>query len=280
MNRLALVVGLAALPGVGFAAAGCLGSAAARATDTAQVIDVRTRDFAFEAPDTVRAGLTTIRVANRGHELHHVQLLRLGGSHGFAEFEDSVAAGGGVPEWAEPVGGPNVPGPVPSQVTLRLREGIYAMLCFIPSPTDGQSHFRKGMLHQLVVVPSTGAATPEPRADSRIGLEDYTFVVDTVLSAGKHVIRVDNIGDQPHELVLFRLADGKTPEDLLAWAAKLIGPPPGTPSGGTTELPPGGVNYVTVDLVPGVYALLCFVHKPGDHLPHASRGMIARVRVS
>jgi hypothetical protein len=280
MNRLVLVAGVAALPGVGFAAAGCLGSAAARETVSAQVIDVHTRDFAFEAPDTVRAGLTTIRLANRGHELHHVQLLRIAASHGFAEFQDSVAAGGRLPEWAEPVGGPNVPGPVPAQVTLRLSEGTYAMICLIPSPTDGQSHFRKGMVHRLVVVPPSGGAAAEPQADSRIGLEDYAFAVDSVLPAGKHLIRVENAGGQKHELVLFRLTPGKTPEDLLAWASKLIGPPPGTLSGGTTAMAPGGMNYVAVDLVPGEYALVCFARNPGDPLSHAFHGMVRRVRVS
>jgi hypothetical protein len=278
VRRLALVAKVAVIPGIGFAA-GCLGSAAAGEAGPVQVIEVHARDFAFEAPDTVRAGLTTIRLANRGHELHHVQLLRLGASHDFAEFQDSVAAGGRLPEWAEPVGGPNVPGAVPTLVTLRLIEGTYAMICLIPSPVDGQSHFRKGMVHRLVVLPAPGGSAAEPRADIRIELHDYAFALDPLLPAGRHLIRVHNGGGQRHELVLFRLAEGRTPEDFLAWAFRLIGPPPGTPSGGTTAMVPGGVNYIPVDLVPGEYALVCFAHNPGDTLSHASHGMVARIRV-
>ena len=101
-----------------------------------------------------------------------------------------------------------------------------------------------------------------------------------MLPAGRHRIRVENLGRQTHELVLFRLAEGKTPADLLAWASKLIGPPPGMPTGGTTGILPGGVNYLAVDLAPGEYALVCFAHNPGDHLSHATRGMVSRIRVS
>jgi hypothetical protein len=268
-----------ALPALALAAAAWFGVAAAHERHPMQVLDVRTRDFAFEAPDSVSAGVTTIRLENRGHELHHVQLLRLTGGHEFGELEDSIAAGGRLPDWAERVGGPNVPGPEPSEVTLVLWEGTYAMICVIPSPTDGKSHFRKGMVHRLDVVGAAAARPAELRADIRLALDDYRFMVDSVLPAGRHLIQVSNVGRHHHEVVLFRLAPGKTPADLLAWAAKLVGPPPGIPSGGTTGLAPGGTNIMNVDLAPGEYALVCFVHDPGEALPHASRGMISRIRV-
>ena len=244
------------------------------------VLDVRTHDFAFEAPDSAPAGLTTIRLENRGHELHHLQLLRLADGHEFAELEDSIAAGGRLPDWAERVGGPNVPGAGPSEVTLHLWAGTYAMVCLIPSPTDGKSHFRKGMVHRLVVVGPASAEPPDLQADVRLALDDYAFRVDSVLPAGRHLIEVSNVGRQHHEVVLFRLAPGKTPADLLAWASKLVGPMPGAPSGGTTEIAPGGVNVMSVNLVPGEYALVCFAHNPGETHSHASRGMVARVRVT
>jgi hypothetical protein len=270
----------AALPALALVAAAGFGAIAARERHPMHRLDVRTSDFAFEAPDSAPAGLTAIRLENRGHELHHLQLLRLADGHGFGELEDSIAAGGRLPDWAARVGGPNVPGLQPSEVTLFLRQGTYAMICLIPSPTDGKSHFRKGMVHRLEVVGPVTAGPRELGADLRLALDDYTFRVDSVLPAGRHLIQVTNVGRRHHELVMFRLAPGKTPADLLAWAAKLVGPPPGVPSGGITGIAPGGTNVMNVDLVPGQYALLCFVHDPGEPLPHASRGMIAGVRVS
>src|ERR1051325_7992644 len=38
---------------------------------------IHTKDFAFEAPDTITAGLTTFHLVNDGPNLHHVQLVRL-----------------------------------------------------------------------------------------------------------------------------------------------------------------------------------------------------------
>jgi hypothetical protein len=279
MKRIDSPARVVVLPALALVAAAVFGSVAARERPPMQVLDVRTRDFAFEAPDSAPAGLTTIRLENRGHELHHLQLLRLTEGHEFKELEDSIAAGGRLPAWAERVGGPNVPGAGPSEVTLHLWEGTYAMVCLIPSPTDGKSHFRKGMVHRLVVVGPASPDQPELQADIRLALDDYAFKVDTVLPAGRHLIQVSNVGRQHHEVVLFRLAPGKTPSDLLAWASKLVGPPPGVPSGGTTEIAPGGANVMSVDLVPGEYALVCFAHNAGEPHSHASRGMVARVRV-
>ena len=209
-----------------------------------------------------------------------MQLLRIGAGHDFGDFEDAVAAGGRLPAWAEPVGGPNVPGAGGSAVTLRLNEGTYAMICLIPSPTDGQSHFRRGMVHRLDVVAGASDAVAAPKPDLAIVLQDYAFVVDSALPTGRHTVRVENRGRHAHELVLFRLEDGKTPADFLAWASKLIGPPPGVPSGGTTEIGPGGVNLMDVDLVRGDYVLVCFAADAEDHRSHVTRGMVTRLRVS
>lgn len=50
-------------------------AASTRAT-TPNVVTETARDFAFELPDTIPAGLTTIRLVNQGPDLHHAQLVR------------------------------------------------------------------------------------------------------------------------------------------------------------------------------------------------------------
>ena len=40
------------------------------------VVTVTASDFKFDAPDTIAAGLTTIRLVNKGPGLHHVVLVR------------------------------------------------------------------------------------------------------------------------------------------------------------------------------------------------------------
>jgi len=140
-------------------------------------------------------------------------------------------------------------------------------------------HIMKGMMKQVTVVPTTDVASAPPEADVEIMLDDYSFDVTPELTAGRRVIRVDNRAAQPHEVLLVQLAPGKTPHDVIAWAETPDGPPPGRPIGGTTGLAKGEVNYVTVDLEPGEYALICFVPDAKDGKPHFVHGMVRQVTV-
>ena len=44
--------------------------------DGIRTMTVTANDYTFEAPDSVPAGLTEIRLENRGTEMHHVLLIR------------------------------------------------------------------------------------------------------------------------------------------------------------------------------------------------------------
>ncbi len=81
-------------------------------------------------------------------------------------------------------------------------------------------------------------------------------------------------------MILFRLAAGKTPDDVLNWASRLGGPLPGELKGVTTSMAPGGANFMAGELAPGEYALLCFVPDAGDQRPGVAHGMVRRVRVT
>jgi hypothetical protein len=48
-------------------------------------------------------------------------------------------------------------------------------------------------------------------------MSTYGFKFSKPLTAGKHTIRVMNIGTQEHEAVMVKLAPGKTMKDLDAW---------------------------------------------------------------
>src|SRR3954466_6176389 len=61
------------------AQAGAPAAAASRgAFDPAtHTVTIYAKEFAFEAPDSISAGLTTFNLVNDGTALHHVQLVRL-----------------------------------------------------------------------------------------------------------------------------------------------------------------------------------------------------------
>jgi hypothetical protein len=231
-------------------------------------------DFSFEGPEQIPAGLTTINFQNIGQEWHHIQFARLNDGVTFQQLgevvqKDSNAAMGLV----NLVGGvgaldPNGNG----SVTINLPEGQYALLCFVPS-MDGMPHLAKGMVRPLTVK-GAGAPAAEPKADLVVKMTDFHFDMPAEVKAGQQVWKVTNEGSQPHELVLMRLADGKTLEDAIAWYAKPEGPQPFSMIGGMQAMSnSSSAGYINLDLKPGNYMATCDVPDPASGKPHSELGM-------
>jgi hypothetical protein len=110
-------------------------------------------------------------------------------------------------------------------------------------------------------------------------LRDHEFSLNTVLTAGQHMIRVENLGAEPHEAALAKLAPGRTADDVQAWLRNPQGPPPiGEMHGGVMALASNAFAYFEVDVAPGEYVLLCFVTAP-DGRPHTEHGMVEYIRI-
>ena len=248
--------------------------------DGIRTVTVTATDFVFTAPDTIPAGLTEFRLLNRGAEMHHVFLMRLDGGKSMADLFAAMKGDGPLPSWAREVGGPNTPGPGGEATAIvRLKAGRYAMICVIPSK-DGKPHVMKGMAKEITVVPATSNTTAaDIRIASTMTLVDYGFKFSQALQPGRQMIRVVNSASQSHEVVLVRLAPGKSPADVLAWMEKMEGPPPGAPIGGTTPMAQGEENLLELNLTPGEYGLICFVPDAKDGKPHFAHGMVATFSV-
>ncbi|HEU0298551.1 MAG TPA: hypothetical protein VFR37_03835 [Longimicrobium sp.] len=252
----------------------------AQAAATPNLVTITARDFAFDAPETLPAGLTTIRLVNRGPEMHHVQLVKLEEGRSVQDLIDYVASGQGeLAPWARFVGGPNLPAPGGhSEATMRLEPGTYAIVCLIP--TDGVVHLARGMIRPLMVLPAEPSPAEEAaEADARMVLRDYAYEIAPEIAAGRRTLRVENAAAQPHEVVVMKLAPGRTAQELLAWLMDEQGPPPAMPVGGVSFLSPGESNRITADFTPGEYALLCFVPDAGDGRPHVMHGMVRQITV-
>jgi hypothetical protein len=186
-----------------------------------------------------------------------------------------------------------------SSVTQRLEPGEYVWICPIEDET-GAPHFGKGEVKRFVVAGEASAAsapsaatipTTAPRADVEVRLLDFGFEFDSVPAAGRHTIRVVNAGVEPHDLVLMKLAPGRTAEDVAALLnpenarrdAPSAEPPPPfeslvTPVGGAAAMAPGMEVFFDAELTPGDYALLCMATAP-DGRSHIEHGMIRQVTV-
>ena len=251
-------------------------SAAPAPAATAAPVTVTATDFKLDMPDTIPAGSVTLHLVNHGKELHQAQVARLDGGKTPADFEAAMKHEGPPPAWVKYVGGPNgiAPGQEASATTV-LAPGSYVMICFIPSP-DGVPHVMKGMIQPFQVTGTFDAAVGLPAADDTVRLADYTFAPSHPLTAGRHVIRVENVAQQPHELVLLQLGPGKAVADFARWATTggMKGPPPAMPLGGVTVIEPGASGTFTADLAPGNYGLMCFVPDAKDGKPHLVHGMM------
>jgi len=77
------------------------------------MVSFTAKEFAFEGPDTIPAGLTMIHLTDAGQQLHHVQLIKLEQGKTFADYQAAVKdmTSGPPPAWAVPYGGVNPPAP-------------------------------------------------------------------------------------------------------------------------------------------------------------------------
>jgi hypothetical protein len=239
-------------------------------------VTIKANDYSFEAPAQIEAGLVSILIENEGLEPHHVQLVRLNDDVTMEQFQATLQQG---PEAALPLvtldGGPGVvPSGKSQQVTVELTPGHYVLLCFVPSP-DGVPHLAKGMMARLeVVAGSEQREVSEPKADGTVRMLDFSFVLPSEIKAGPQVWKVTNEGQQPHELALIKLGQGKTMQDVVAFMQSPGGAPPFEDAGGLQGIDPGESGWVNLDLQPGNYVALCHIPDPASGKAHEELGMV------
>jgi len=236
-------------------------------------VTIHARDYAFEAPDTILAGVTTFYLVNDGPGLHHALIVRLDSGKTVGDLVASLKQHTPMPTWATFVGGPNVPDPGNQSVaTLDLAPGNYAIICILDMP-GGVPHYMRGMARALTVTaaPATTTATPKavaPVADNAIQLSDFVFAVAKPITPGTHTFQVVTAPGQPHEVLVVQLNAGKTAQDYINWTKTLKGPAPGHAIGGTAAAGPGVVQVFTATFAPGDYLLICFVPDVKSGKPH------------
>lgn len=269
---------------LGVAAAAVLGACKKSAPATqaaATVITVTGTEFAFAAPDTIPAGLVTLRLDNAGMEPHQMVVMRIDSGKTMADVQTMMSKQDTVPGWlAFPIGVSVIAPGDSGNATAVLTPGHYVMVCFIASP-DGTPHAMKGMVRPFEITAGAATPAPEPTADITITEKDYDFEVTGPLTAGTHTIRVENAGPQLHEVALNQLAPGKTLADFQAWVqGGMKGEPPAKPVGGVTGPDVGGHQFFTATLAAGKYVLICFVPDRTDKKPHFTHGMIKEITIT
>src|ERR1051326_3894233 len=242
------------------------------ATLPGNVVDIVAGDFYFRAPDTIPAGLTTLRlrVLQGGHI---AVLVKLDSGYTASDLLRARREGHNRPAWVHFIGGPGFPPPgATANTTLVLAPGQYLLMCDV-ADEHGVRHFEKGMFRPLVVRAVAGAGVVAlPHADVVVSERDYAFAFSAPLRAGQRVLRVVNEGAVMHEFRLVHVLPGHTGEESLRWKPQDNTPRPDEDVTAIVGLLPGGEVETTVSLVSGEYVALC--------VSQISHGMIQIVRVS
>ena len=280
MNQKQIFITLASIMLIALALSACGAVSASQAARIPQIseLTIKAADYSFAAPDQIEAGLVKVTLVNDGQEPHHAQLVRLNDGVTLGQFQAALQEGEAA---AFPlvtlVGGPGLVDPgLHSQVTLDLAPGQYVLLCFVPSH-DGMPHLAKGMVKPLEVVAATDqaqVAVPQPQADARVKLLDFAFVLPSAIKAGQQVWQVVNEGQQIHELMVVKLATGKTLADVQSFLHAPTGAPPFSQIGGFQAITPGQTGWLNLDLTPGEYVALCHVPDPASGHAHTELGMV------
>lgn len=253
---------------------------AATAPGTELVIVVT--DRTLDVPSQVDAGLVNVRLFNRSSGPQHISVLKVDRLDRVASISDYLRSGDWNVPWINRMGGPEtvLPGGV-SSVAMVLEPGRYvvAQLPILSKP-GGPLLLRDVEQLSVVARPNGSAVPPLPAAVATIKLYEWNFTLDGPLNAGRRVIRVENTGQFEHQLQIIRLLPGRGIDQAVKWAENPSGPPPFEGAGGTTNLTRGRSVNVTVDLIPGDYALLCTTFNPLSKQLHSHHGMIKQIRVT
>jgi plastocyanin len=260
-------------------------TASAHAAAKMPEIEITANGSSFRASaPTYKTGWTKVTLVNEDKDSHQAALIRLPKNVTAADFSKKFATEGArALAMTTSSGGPAVAFPgLSSSVTVNLSEGTYLAMDLIPG-ADGALKATKGFMTSFVVkTPMGGSASTHPRASATVELHDFLFKGKVTLKQGT-TIAVRNDGNQPHELVMFGLAPGKTVDDVIGFLSNPApsGPPPFVAAAGLAGIAPKATGYLGIDVPPGKYVFLCFLPDvAGKGEPHFTKGMMANAEVT
>lgn len=136
----------------------------------------------------------------------------------------------------------------------------------------------------------------EPASSATLTMSEMEITVsEGALTAGQQIVKVENLGAQPHFIVMFKGPDGFTEEQAAVvldeeMQAEMTGTPPAysginpeedlMPVAFTATQSTDTALWLSLDLEPGTYGLVCFFPDIADGTPHAYKGMYAVVEVA
>lgn len=232
-------------------------------TAEARDVAVTLADDSIRLPAEVPAGPTRFVATNRGEQAHGLVLVELADGESPAALVAALAEDGATALAAAAlVPGPQNVAPGTAQATLvDLEAGTYAAVADV--------------LGTAMVRPFTVTPAPEPVEGTALPTGPTITIDDDRIEApagfdGSGLFRVENSGDEPHELAVYRVAVDTSFVQAVEYLTAETTPKGvvlAAPAGGLSGLAPGGEAALELDLPGGIYVFMCSF--PGeDGEPH------------
>jgi plastocyanin len=241
---------------------------------------VTSYEYSFQAPETIAAGVVTVRLVNRGKSGHQVAFAMLDDSSSLTRVMRSLVDDKKRTTGIRWMGGvESALAGDSSETTLALPSGRYVIVCSYDGP-QGHAHVSMGMIRPLTVSPGLAASDSAlPPTETTIHLSDYQIALSGPVRSGHHLVRVQNDGAHFHHLIFSRIVGKATMADLDKWDGKSRPAPIEDVSGGAAVLSPGRASVIALDLKPGRYAVACILSDGPGARPHYMLGMEKEIAV-
>lgn len=240
----------------------------------------------IELPQDLTAGLVSIAFQNDTEAPFSPILARLNDGKALEDFMQAMQqpSPSAVLEVVSLIGSLETPPESSSIVTYDLLAGEYVLLSFTAGGPPEVNPF--------TVSEAVGEPLEAPKADQVITFADFVFGIPTELKAGEQTWEIVNSGEQFHEMRMMRVDEGTTVKEvtdaLMEAMMSAQGGPPQMPYENVlawSPISPDLTAWITVDLEPGTYAVICglpdvMAEEGAAFTSHLQHGMITIVTVT
>ncbi|HVF54318.1 MAG TPA: hypothetical protein VNC78_12055 [Actinomycetota bacterium] len=218
-----------------------------------EVLTATMHDDRVDFVASVEAEPVTVRIDNRSkHKELFLIFARLNEGASKEKVVKQLASGSEkVLELITVAGGVFLEPKAPGEATILFPEGSYLA-------TDPEA---KGMEPAFFdVLPATGPPVEEPDSLGTISVGEYFFKAEEPLPGGEGVYKIENVGEQSHEVIVSR---GKKEAGFALAPA------------------PGGALWAAIgdSFKPGEYEFVCYFPDADSGKPHIKLGMKATFKV-
>jgi len=250
-----------------------------------QQLHVVVDDNGYQIPTDVKSGLTVVTIENQSSDDAGLTIAKPKEGQSTDDLISEIGnlqedENGKLPSIVYEISITSGTSALAGQTTESLVDLEEGDLVFFPQSSDQDPV-------TVHVSKADGDQPDEPDADLTVELKE--FEVDGLsdqISAGDHVLKVSNSGDQPHLMTVIGLPDGSTDEQLQNFVNSLM---TGTPAAGPTIdtnaeaaedignvafLSSGKSLWVPLHLDAGTYGVVCLVPDKDSGEVHAAKGEV------